>query len=227
MKYKNLLFDVDDTLLDFQAAENQALGSLFQTEGIPLTPEIKTSYQALNRMLWEEYEQGKRSRDEVVNQRFALLFQQFGKSVDGMMLEKQYRQFLNQGHQLLGNSRQIIADLSNKAELYVVTNGVSDTQYQRLTASKLLPYFKNVFVSEDTGYQKPMKEYFDYVFDRIPDFKKEETVIIGDSLSSDIAGGKQAGIDTIWLNSDENVKTTIAPTYRISSLDEIYTILAN
>ncbi|KAF1300952.1 MULTISPECIES: YjjG family noncanonical pyrimidine nucleotidase [Enterococcus] len=225
MKYKNLLFDVDDTLLDFQAAENEALKALFQEEGLQLTPAIKTSYQALNHQLWQEFEQGKRQRDEVVNQRFSLLFQQFGKRVDGTKMESHYRQFLNQGHQLLGNSREIIADLADKAELYIVTNGVSATQYQRLTDAKLLPYFKNVFVSEDTGFQKPMKEYFDFVFERIPQFEKKETVIIGDSLTSDIEGGIQAGIDTIWLNPAK-AAASIAPTYQISKLDEIYTILA-
>lgn len=226
MRYQTLLFDVDDTLLDFQAAEDQALRRLFELEQLELTPELKAAYQKLNHHLWEEFEKGHLSREAVTENRFGQLFQQFGKKVDGPEMEGQYRRFLNQGHQLLGNSREIVADLAKKAELYTVTNGVSKTQYQRLADAGMLPYFKDIFVSEDTGYQKPMPEYFEYVFQRIPDLQKESTVIIGDSLTSDIKGGQGAGIDTIWLNSGKKeLVAGITPTYQISHLEEIYPIL--
>lgn len=228
MRYQTLLFDVDDTLLDFQAAEDQALRNLFELENLTLTSELKAAYQKLNHHLWAEFEKGHLSREEVTENRFGRLFQQFGKTVDGPEMERQYRHFLNQGHQLLGNSREIIADLAKKADLYIVTNGVSKTQYQRLTDARMLPYFRDVFVSEDTGYQKPMPEYFEYVFQRIPDFQKEETVIIGDSLTSDIKGGQGAGIDTVWLNGGaKDLMAGITPTYQISKLEELYPILEN
>src|SRR5699024_9897845 len=105
------------------------------------------------------------------------------------------------GSQRLGNSLAIVSDLAKKADLYVVTNGVAKTQYQRLEAAKLLPYFKEIFVSETIGYQKPRIEFFQHVFHKIAPVDLEKTVIIGDSLSSDIQGGKNAGIDTIWLNA--------------------------
>lgn len=226
MNYQTLLFDVDDTLLDFHAAEDQALRRLFASQNLSLTPKMKADYQQLNKGLWERFEQGEISREEVTNSRFGLFFSKYQKVVDSPKMEQQYRQVLNQGHQLLGNSYQIVADLAQKADLYIVTNGVSATQYQRLTESKLLPFFKDVFVSEDTGYQKPMKEYFDYVFKRIPDFKKEAAVIIGDSLTSDIKGGQGAGISTIWLNpAGKPTQPPIEPTYQISRLDQIFSIL--
>lgn len=226
MRYQTLLFDVDDTLLDFHAAEDQALRKLFASENMALTPEMKTAYQKMNLGLWEEFEKGQITRQQVTENRFGRLFQQFGIAVDSSALEQRYRSFLNEGHQLLGNSRQIIADLAQKADLYVVTNGVSKTQYRRLTDAQLLPYFKDIFVSEDTGYQKPMPEYFDYVFRRIPHFTKEETVIIGDSLTSDIKGGANVGIDSIWLNPGKKaLMAGITPTYEISRLEELYQIL--
>lgn len=226
MKYKTLLFDVDDTLLDFQMTEAKALNALFAEQGVNLTPEVKTSYKALNHHLWQEYEQGRMSREEVTGSRFGLLFQQFGKTVDGPEMEKRYRHYLNQGHDLIEGSKELIESLADQADLYIVTNGVSETQYQRLTDSGLLPYFKEVFVSEDTGFQKPMREFFEFVFERIPGFEKEQTVIIGDSLTSDIKGGILSGIDTIWYNRNKLPEIAeIQPTYRIDSLEELSALL--
>ncbi|WP_265459341.1 YjjG family noncanonical pyrimidine nucleotidase [Enterococcus sp. HY326] len=228
MRYNTLLFDVDDTLLDFQATEKQALTKLFATEGLTLSPDLEEQYKTMNHGLWAAFERGGKTRDEVVNQRFGIFFEALGVRVDSVELENRYRKFLEEGHDLLGNSYQIVADLSTKADLYVVTNGVSQTQYRRLTDARLLPFFKEIFVSEDTGYQKPMKEYFDYVFARIPNLDKSDTVIIGDSLSSDIKGGIVAGIDTIWLNSkSEQASNEIHPTYTINQLESIYRILEN
>lgn len=93
-------------------------------------------------------------------------------------MEKHYRSYLDQGHKLLGNSQLVLAELADKFDLYVVTNGVSKTQYRRLSDAKLMPYFRDIFVSEDTGYQKPMKEFFTYVFDRIPNFEQQKQSLL-------------------------------------------------
>ncbi|WP_291293438.1 YjjG family noncanonical pyrimidine nucleotidase [Enterococcus sp.] len=225
MTYKTLLFDVDDTILDFQDTEHEALTALFAEQGLTMDLEMKQTYQKVNHGLWQQFEQGKISRDQVVNQRFGLFFKAYGRTVDSEAMERQYRSFLDQGHKLLGNSRLILAELANTFDLYVVTNGVSKTQYRRLSDAKLMPYFQDIFVSEDTGYQKPMKEFFTYVFDRIPNFEQQKTVIIGDSLSSDILGGQLSGIDTIWLNPSKKTASTVLPTYEIQSLDQLPSLL--
>ncbi|MBK3494711.1 YjjG family noncanonical pyrimidine nucleotidase [Viridibacillus sp. YIM B01967] len=225
-KYQTLLFDVDDTILDFGAAEKEALHSLFKDQEILLTAEIEAHYKEINQGLWRAFEEGEIDRNEVVNTRFALLFNKYGKEVDGAALERNYRIHLEEGHQLIEGAMELITSLQNKYDLYVVTNGVSKTQDKRLRASGLHSLFKNIFVSEDTGYQKPMKEYFDYVFARIPHFSAENTLIIGDSLSSDIKGGQLAGIDTCWLSPQMKLNNTeIIPTYQIQKLDELYRIL--
>jgi 2-haloacid dehalogenase len=225
MNYKTLLFDVDDTILDFQDTEHQALSMLFAKQGLTMDAEMKQAYQKINHELWQQFEQGQRTRDEVVNERFGLLFEKFGQTVDSLAMEKQYRSFLDQGHKLLGNSQSILAELTTEFDLYVVTNGVSSTQFRRLSDAKLLPYFKGIFVSEDTGYQKPMKEFFTYVFDRIPNFNHQQAVIIGDSLSSDILGGQLSGIDTVWLNPEKKEASSVQPTYEIHSLDQLPSLL--
>lgn len=224
--YQTLLFDVDDTLLDFAAAERVALRSLFEEQQIPLTTEIEAHYKEINQGLWKSFEDGKLDRDEVVNTRFSILFKKYGQEVDGVLLEKSYRSYLEEGNQLVNGALELITDLQKQYDLYIVTNGVSKTQYKRLRNSGLHPLFKDIFVSEDTGFQKPMKEYFNYVFARIPDFSPEQALIIGDSLSADIKGGQLAGIDTCWLNPEmKSNNTDIIPTYEIKKLDELYCIL--
>lgn len=121
---------------------------------------------------------------------------------------------------------ELISELHNDYDLYVVTNGVSKTQDKRLRDSGLFPLFKDIFVSEDTGYQKPMKEFFDYVFSRIPNFRVDEALIIGDSLSADIKGGELAGLDTCWFNPNmKQNHTNINPSYQIHNLEEIIQIV--
>ncbi|MGF9978312.1 YjjG family noncanonical pyrimidine nucleotidase [Viridibacillus arvi] len=225
-KYQTLLFDVDDTLLDFGAAEKEALYLLFKDQKLPLTKEIEERYKEINQGLWSSFENGEIDRDEVVNTRFALLFKEYGKEVDGALLERNYRIHLDEGHQLIEGALELITSLQDKYNLYIVTNGVSKTQDKRLRASGLHTLFKDIFVSEDTGFQKPMKEYFDYVFARIPNLVKENTLIIGDSLSSDIKGGQLENIDTCWFNPHMKLNNTeIMPTYQIQKLDELYQIL--
>jgi 2-haloacid dehalogenase len=224
--YQTLLFDVDDTLLDFGTAESLALRMLFKDQNIPLTAELEANYKNLNKGLWQSFEEGKLEREELLNTRFSLFFKEYGREVDGALLEKNYRQYLEEGHQLVNGAFELIQDLQDQYDLYIVTNGVSKTQDKRLRDAGLHLLFKDIFVSEDTGYQKPMKEYFDYVFARIPNFMVEKGLIIGDSLTSDIKGGQLAGLDTCWFNPERKPNTTdIVPTYQIQRLDELYLIL--
>jgi 2-haloacid dehalogenase len=225
-KYKTLFFDVDDTLLDFGAAEKIALRLLFEEQKIPLTTEIEAHYKKINQDLWKSFEEGKLTRDVVVNTRFSILFKEYGQEVDGALLEKKYRSYLEEGHELVNGAFELITDLQHQYDLYIVTNGVSKTQDKRLRDSGLFPLFKRIFVSEDTGFQKPMKEFFDYVFARIPNFSAEQALIIGDSLSADIKGGQLAGLDTCWFNPEMKPnETKLIPTYQIQKLEELYRIL--
>lgn len=226
-RYKTLFFDVDDTLLDFGAAEKAALRMLFEDQQMALTPEMEETYKRINKGLWRAYEEGKMGRDEVVNTRFSLLFQEYGQEVDGRSLEAKYRSYLEEGHMLVEGALELITDLQKQGyPLYVVTNGVSKTQDKRLRNSGLHQLFHNVFVSEDTGYQKPMKEFFDYVFARTPNFAADQALLIGDSLTADIRGGQLAGLDTCWFNPGRKENhTEIVPTYEIQGLEELYGIL--
>jgi 2-haloacid dehalogenase len=224
--YKYLFFDIDDTLLDFQATEKEALRALFAEQNMDLTAEDERRYKEINQGLWNAYENGKIDRDEVLNTRFSIFFMHYDLKVNGSLLERKYRSYLEQGHQLIDGAMDLIIQLQPQYELYIVTNGVSKTQDRRLRDSGLYPYFKDIFVSEDTGFQKPMKEFFEYVFDRIPNYIPEQGLIIGDSLSADIKGGQISGLDTCWFNPlrKEN-QSGLSPTFEIQQLKEIHEIL--
>lgn len=225
-RYRNLLFDVDDTLLDFGAAERYALRLLFEEHAFPFTPETEATYRRINQELWRSFEVGAVTRDEVLHTRHSRLFKEFGREVDGAKMDQSFSRHLEAGHQLMNGAFELIVSLQDDYGLYLVTNGVSRIQDKRLRGSGLHPLFKGVFVSEDTGYQKPMKQYFDYVFARIPGFSVQETLIIGDSLSADIQGGHGAGLDTCWFNPGAKPNGgSVVPTYEIRRLDELPRIL--
>lgn len=141
--------------------------------------------------------------------------------------EEEYQQALGQGGFLLPQAMEVCRRLSRDCRLYILTNGVEATQESRLTRSGLRPYLSGVFVSETTGYQKPQREYFEYVFSHIPRFDKNRALMVGDSLTSDMKGGEGAGLATCWYNAahapnNANVKID----YEIDDLRQLYDIVS-
>lgn len=225
-KYEILLFDVDDTLLDFDLAENAALERMFKEENIAVTPEMIARYKEINESMWRAFERGELTKNTLHNTRFAVAFKEFGIEVDGAYFETLFQKYLCEAHHYVEGAYEVIAQLADHYHLYVVSNGVTATQNKRLVDAKLAPQFKDIFISEQTGYQKPMPAFFDYVFERIDDFDKDKTLIIGDSLTSDIKGGLQSGIDTCWFNI-RNIENTseIKPHYEINKLNDLHELL--
>lgn len=224
-QYTTLLFDADGTLFDFEMTEQQALQQTFQRYGYPYDEHIKKRYLEINRQLWDDYEEGRMSREDVIYTRFGRLFNDIGIHDDGIAFEDDYQKALGRGHELMEHAMEVVSALSNDFDLYVVTNGVVETQYQRLKDAHLRAYFKDVFVSEELGYRKPQREYFDYCFAHIQENDKKRILIIGDSLSSDMLGGIHAGIDTCWFNPAHKADTKqLALTYEIKDLRDIYKI---
>lgn len=225
MSYKILLFDLDDTLLDFGANEIDSLSKLFQQHGYPFSKEIFQTYTIVNKQLWADYENGTIELQEVLNSRFSKTMERLGSVVDGAVWESQYREHLGNGCQLMKGALEVCQRLSASYRLFVITNGIAKTQLKRLKQSGLSNFFEDIFISQSIGYQKPSIEFFDYVANHIKDFNKKESLIIGDSLTSDIKGGLLSGIDTCWFNrKDQKCTDEIQSTYTIASLMEIYNI---
>ncbi|KOP78489.1 HAD family hydrolase [Lysinibacillus sp. FJAT-14745] len=228
IKYETLLFDVDDTLLDFDLAENAALDRLFKQENIAATPAMIARYKEINESMWRAFERGEVSKDVLHNTRFSIALKEFGLEIDGEYFEAIFQKHLKEAHHYVDGAYEVIEQLADNYDLYVVSNGKTITQNKRLEDANLAQFFKEIFISEQTGYQKPMPAFFDYVFERIDNINKDKTLIIGDSLTSDVKGGLQAGIDTCWFNI-RNIENTsdIQPHFEIKKLHELHVLLDN
>ena len=219
LSYKFLLFDLDHTLLDFDAAEDIALSQLLKEEGVEDIQAYKDYYVPMNKSLWKDLEQKKISKKELVNTRFAKLFAHFDIEKDGGYLAERYQFFLSKQGQTFPGVEDLLKNLINQGyELYAATNGITYIQTGRLEQSGIAPYFKEIFISEQLHTQKPDAEFYEKIGIRIPNFDKKYALMIGDSLSADIQGGENAGIDTVWYNPQhlEN-KTQAIPTYEVDS----------
>ncbi len=223
MKYTTLLFDLDDTLMDFGRAEENAINKLFQKYGIPATDENRQLYIDMNKAKWAALERGEITRKELFTTRFSEFFSSLGIVADGIRANDEYIGFLSEGSFIIDGALEVCKRLSEKYTLYIITNGAERAQRGRLTDSPLLQYFKGVFVSEKIGCDKPKKEFFDYVFAHINETDKSKVLVIGDSLYSDIAGAVNYGLDSCWLNKGE--KSDSEATYQIKRLEDLYNFL--
>lgn len=219
MTYKFLLFDLDHTLLDFDAAEDVALTQLLKEEGVEDIQAYKDYYVPMNKLLWKNLELKKITKKELVNTRFAKLFAHFGIEKDGAYLAERYQFFLSKQGQTFPGVEDLLRKLISQGyELYAATNGITSIQTGRVKQSGISPYFKEIFISEQLNTQKPDAEFYEKIGARIPNFNKNHALMIGDSLSADIQGGNNAGIDTIWYNPHHLKNKSLAqPTYEIDS----------
>ena len=227
-KYEVLLFDVDGTLLDFNKAEEEGIEGLLNHNGAPVSDENKHKYHLVNKKYWEALERGEITRDQVLTLRFEEFFAGFGIQVDGGEADALYRQYLNASAVLIDGTIELLESLKGKYPLYVVTNGVAETQYTRLAKSGLDKYFDGIFISEEAGAQKPQPAFFEYCFEKMGRRDVEHMLIIGDSLTSDMRGGNNVGIDTMWFNpgKDEN-HTEVHLDYIVTTLDEVKEMLTD
>lgn len=225
MSYKILLFDLDDTLLDFGANETNSLNKLFQQQGYIFSDELFRVYNSVNKQLWADYENGKIVLDDVLNSRFSETMLKLGKVVDGIEWENIYRELLGNGSQLIEGALELCQSLSASHRLFIITNGITQTQIKRLKQSGLYEFFEDIFDSQSIGFQKPSKQFFDHVMSHINDFNIKEALIIGDTLNTDIKGGILSGIDTCWVNrNSQKSSAEIQSTYTVTNLAEIYDI---
>ena len=227
MTYKFLLFDLDHTLLDFDSAEDIALTQLLKEEGVVDIRAYKDYYVPMNKTLWKNLEQKKITKQELVNTRFSKLFAHFGIEKDGQYLAERYQLFLSKQGQIFPGVENLLKTLTNEGyELYAATNGITYIQIGRIDHSGIAPFFKEIFISEQLHTQKPDTEFYEKIGALIPNFDKNDALMIGDSLSADIQGGNNAGIDTVWYNPDhlEN-KTQAQPTYEVDSYQALLELL--
>ncbi len=197
---KAVLMDIDDTLLDFGKCAEQAMRIGFSEWGLPYDDSTYATFTRINDGLWLMIERGELTTQQLFEFRWNRIFEALGIQADGAAFEKRFLDLLYETAIPVDGADEICRYLKGKYILCAASNAFHDQQLNRLEMAGLLPYFDHVFVSESLGYRKPEKAFFDACRAFLPDVAADECVMIGDSLTADITGGKNAGIKTIWYN---------------------------
>jgi len=200
MKYDWLLFDVDGTLFDYEKAEFSALAATFRQFGQPFESSYADLYKKINQRLWLGFEQGEISAERLRTRRFALLGEEIGVRLPIRQFSEAYLANLATCADLIDGAEETLHALHGRVGLLIITNGLRDVQRPRLARSPIAQYFADVVISDEVGFAKPDRRIFDAAFQRMGWPRKEQVLIIGDSLTSDIKGGSDYGIDTCWFN---------------------------
>lgn len=226
MPYNWILFDVDNTLFDFDRAEKSALSNALTNAGITPEEYMFGLYNTINKACWQDFEEGKISRQTLRTIRFEKFFGAIGADLEIPGFAVSYLQYLSQGAFLYDGVEILLANLAENYKIGLITNGLKEVQRPRLERSGIQHYFNMVVVSDEVGASKPDAAFFDFAFHQMGKPGKEEAIVIGDSLSADIAGGNNYGLHTCWYNPEKIPNTLgITPTYEIHALEAIKTIL--
>ena len=226
MAYQIALFDADNTLLDFSRSEREAIRLCLAARGLPADGDTTALYSRINDSYWKRLEQKLITRDRLRVERFADLFDALGYDGDPRAMALEYEATLARQSYLVDGALPLVQALHGRCRLFIITNGTASVQRERFGRSPLVPYFEDCFISEEMGCAKPEKVFFDRVAASVPNFSPRDTLVVGDSLSSDIRGGINAGLDTCWYNpTGKEAPADMAITYTVRRLDEIFSIL--
>ena len=227
-KYKYLLWDIDGTILNFEKAEKRAIRTLFEKFNLgECTDEMLSHYIEINKKYWKLLECGKMKKERILVERFEEFFEKEGIRTDvASEFNKAYQLALGDTVVFNDDALDIIKAQKKNYQIIIVTNGTAIAQKKKLERSGLDKIADNIFISEEVGYEKPSIHFFERVIAKAGIDDVSQAVIIGDSLTSDIQGGVNAGIDTCWYNPKEDVNdTNLNPTYMIKNLHELCEIV--
>jgi 2-haloacid dehalogenase len=225
-KYSVLLFDADATLLDFHRSETEAVRECLDFFGLPSDDSVIAEYSRINAGYWKMLERGEIEKEKLYPARWQSLIDHYGFACNANAISDEYIRRLTTKSYLLDGALELCQRLHGKFKMYIVTNGQKDVQKGRLFPSPIFKYFDRCFISEDIGYEKPSVKFFDKVIEQIPDYDPARAIIIGDSLTSDMQGGLNIGIDTCWFNPHGKAKPdNMELTYVATDLSEIGDIL--
>ncbi len=223
---QNVFLDLDDTILDFHTAERLAISEALRTFGTVADDAVLRRYSEINKSFWERLERREIKREEVLLGRFRQFLSEIGCGASAEEMQTCYESHLEHQGIFLPGAKELLDTLYGKYRLYLASNGNSRVQAGRIAVTGIRRYFDDIFVSQELGADKPSAEFFARAFARIGDVERDRTVMVGDSLTSDILGGKNAGIRTVWFCPKEKPQRDgISPDFVIRSLDELPSLL--
>lgn len=226
MKYKQLLFDADNTLFDFTQGEYETFKILGKKYNFEVSSKLMDEYHKINKACWKAYEEGKLSQDKLRVLRFENFINHFNLNINPVEMEKEFTKILSKQSHLIKDTHIVLSKLKEKGyNIQMITNGLVEAQYGRLKATDIEKYFNYIFISGEMGFQKPDIEYFDIVLNKIK-ANKNDCIVIGDRLESDILGAMNSNIDSIWLNlKRDELPINFKPTFIIEDLIELLDLL--
>ncbi|MGN0779541.1 MAG: YjjG family noncanonical pyrimidine nucleotidase [Aristaeellaceae bacterium] len=224
MRYKYLLVDNDNTLMDFTAAEHHALRAALTARGLPPDDAICSLYSRINDSLWKALERGETTQKALKVERFRRLLAQLGRAeLDAEATASLYEQYLSTRADLLPGAVELLTAVHGQMKIALVSNGVSVIQRGRLSRCPFTPLLDAVIISEEIGISKPDPAMVFAALDALGCQDKSEAILLGDSLTADIAAATRAGIDSIHLNPKS--PPSLLPTYTVTTLSEAQQLL--
>lgn len=226
MPIKAVLLDIDNTLLDFSQASRLVIQDGFAAWGLPYDEGVFATFTEINDGLWRDLEQGKLTREGLYQVRWALIFQALGIDADGPAFDVRFRQTLREYACPVEGALELVKYLAGRYCLAAASNATYAQQVKRLNDAGMLGYFRYLFISGEMGFSKPAPGFYDRCFDVLSPIRPQETIIIGDSLTADIAGGAAYGLKTCWYNHHGHPLTgEVKPDLEVRHLSEIHSIL--
>lgn len=221
-----VLLDIDNTLIDFNECARQSIIKIFNDFNLPYTEDVFKTFTEENIKIWKRLENGEITKAYLRANRWNIILEKLNLVADGPAIEELFEKGIAESAYEVNGANELLKYLYEKHDIYVVSNGFRAVQENRLNISGFKKYFKGMFFSEDIGFSKPQKEFFDYCFDHLKNPDKENVILIGDSISADITGGNNYNIKTIWFNkNNEKCPDNAKPTHIVKALNEICSIV--
>lgn len=226
MTYTTLLFDIDNTLLNFKESETIALKQLFETLKVPYTKEVLDYYYDVNHKLWEAHERGEINQQTILDERFGVSLSSFNLPYTGREMDQMFRTLIEENNIFMPGAMELLEAVKDDYRLGIVTNGITDTQYKRLDHANIRDWFGHIFISQELGYAKPMIEFFEIVAKEMQPFNPAETIVLGDNIKADVYGAMNAGLTGCWYNPEGKANSTdIKPDFEINNLLDFLDII--
>jgi YjjG family noncanonical pyrimidine nucleotidase len=220
--YTWLLFDADNTLWDFDAAEAHALEQTLIERDIEWSAEVLGNYRLINRAVWDDYEKGRLPKEQLRDIRFQRLLQQYRHDHPAEELSLSYRNYLAESHHLLDGAMEVLEYAQSRYRLGLITNGLKEVQRPRLANTGIAPYFSFIAISDELGVAKPNAAFFDYAHEQMGMPDRENVLVIGDNPNADVKGGLDYGYAACWLRHPGTAdRKHLGETLRIRSIREL------